>query len=155
MTVVPRVNSRPRRGASFPGAGVHGEPADLLSPHFHFAGVHANPGREPDTSQVVTESAGAADRATRPVEGGQEAIAGGVDLASTEPCQVPAHDRVVLVEERAPAGVTECGGSRGGIHDVGEENGGELSVRIWRGSSSGEELLDLAHDLIGVLVNQR
>ena len=59
--------------------------------------------------------------------------------------------RVVLVEQRAPTGVAELGGSRGGAHDVGEEDGGQHPVRVVRRSGAGEELLDLVHELVGVL----
>jgi hypothetical protein len=109
---------------------VDGEPTDPLSPHLHLARMHAGPDRQPGTRQGIADRAGAADGTTWPVEGGQEPVAGGVDLVSTEPCQLVAHDGVVLIKERAPAGITECGGSCGGVHDVGEEDGGEPSVRV-------------------------
>jgi hemerythrin-like domain-containing protein len=138
-------------GGRHPGADVHGEPSDPLASHLHLPGVHADPDRDPDPVQSVMESAGAVDGAARPVEGGEESVAGVVDLVSTEPCQLLAHDGVVLVEERAPARVTDGGSARGGVHDVGEEDGGEPSVRVRRGSISGEELLDLVHHLVAVL----
>ena len=92
--------------------------------------------------------AGAADGRAGSVEGRQEAVAGGIDLAPTEPCELLAHDGVVLVEEGAPTGVTELGGAGGGADDVGEEDGGEPSIGVWRAPSPGEELLDLVDDLL-------
>ena len=128
-TISPRRRPRPT-----PRADVHREPADPLAPHLHLTGVHAGADRDPDARERVTDRAGAADRATGSVEGGEEPVAGGVDLAPAEPGQLLAHDRVVLVEERAPPGVAELGGPRGRAHDVGEEHRGEPPVRVVRRS---------------------
>ena len=65
-----------------------------------------------------------------PSKVGEEPVARGVDLASTEARQLLADDGVVLVEQRAPTGVTELGGPRGGADDVGEEDGREHPVRV-------------------------
>ena len=95
MTSVPVTATASGRHAS---ADVDREPTDLLSPHFDLAGMHVNPDREPDTTQGLMQSAGAADRTTGPVEGGEEAVAGRVDLASAKPRELPPHDGVVLIQ---------------------------------------------------------
>ncbi len=69
-------------------------------------------------------------RPRRAVEAGEEAVAGGVDLAAGKPNQLSAHQRVVLLEEFAPSAVPEFGQLRGGAHDVGEQDGGENAIGL-------------------------
>ena len=47
------------------------------------------------------------DRPRRPVEGGEEAVAGGVQLLAPEPRELAAHSRVVALEQLAPGLVAE------------------------------------------------
>lgn len=55
------------------------------------------------------------------------------------------------VEQQPPLPVAQLDGSAGGADDVGEEDTRQHTVRFWRGTSTGEELLGLAENLVGVL----
>ena len=52
--------------------------------------------------ESVDDRLAAPDRARRPVEGGEEAVAGGVALLPAEPAELAPHERVVTREQVAP-----------------------------------------------------
>ena len=58
----------------------------------------------PIAGERVADRPGAADGAARPVEGREEPVARRVDLVAAEPCELAAHDRVVLIEQRPATG---------------------------------------------------
>src|SRR5207248_5374258 len=84
------------------------------------------------------------------VERGQEAVAGGVDLAPAEALELPAHRAIVRREEHGPAAVAELRGARRRADDVGEEHRGEHTIGLRRAADSRQELLDLVDDLVGI-----
>src|SRR6266508_4268832 len=92
----------------------------------------------------------AADRPGRAVEGGEHAVAGRVDLPPAEAPELPAHSRVVAVEQRPPAPIADGGSALGGGHDVRKEHGGEDPVQLRVVTNPGEELLDLVQDRVTV-----
>ena len=59
-------------------------PCDLAARQLDLARVQAGPDLEAERAHGVADAAGAADRASRPVERREEAVAGRVDLAPTE-----------------------------------------------------------------------
>ena len=71
---------------------------------------------------------GAADGAGGSVEGGEEVVAAGVDLAAAEAGQLVAYNGAEAVEEFAPGPVAELGGTLGRADDVGEQHRGEDPV---------------------------
>ena len=89
---------------------------------------------------------GTADCAGRPVERGEEAVAGRAHLAAAEAAELAADRRVVLLQQVAPAAVAELGGVLGRVDDVGEEDGGQHTVGRRMGPYAGQELLDLIED---------
>jgi hypothetical protein len=64
----------------------------------------------------------AVNRSGGPVEAGDEAIAGGVDLAAAEADQLAPNEFMVPFEQLAPSPVAELGRSSGRTDDVGEEH---------------------------------
>jgi hypothetical protein len=64
----------------------------------------------------------AAHGARRSVEGSEQAIAGGVELAAAEASQAGVGDRVEAHQQRAPGLVAESGRMLGRIDDVAEED---------------------------------
>ena len=89
------------------GADVDGDPADLAVDQLALAGVQAGADLEAELAHRLGDRAGAADRPGRAVEGGEEAVAGGVDLLAAEPDQLAPDERVVALEQVAPAPVAE------------------------------------------------
>jgi hypothetical protein len=68
-----------------PGAGVHGQTCHRGVPAFHLAGMQAGPDVDADFPHGVPDGTGAPDGPGGPVEGDEEAVPGGVDLAAPEP----------------------------------------------------------------------
>jgi len=98
----------------------------------------------------VADRLGATDGARGTVEGGEEPVAGGVDLLSPEPLELSAYRGVVALDHVAPRTVSERGSPFGGADDVGEHHGGEHTVGCRRFANSGQELLDLVEECVAV-----
>ena len=105
---------------------------------------------ETDSAHKGVDRRGTADRPRRAVEGGQEPIAGGIDLAALEALELLSNERVMPFEQVTPAPVAEPRRLLGRADDVGEEDGCEHAVRLGPSAGAGQELLDLVYDLVGV-----
>src|SRR5918912_3540752 len=92
-----------------PRAGVDGDPAHLPVRELALAGVEPCAELEPEAAHAVADRARGADRACGPVEGGEEAVAGGVDLAPAVARELAADGGLVRLEQLAPAPVAELG----------------------------------------------
>ena len=73
---------------------------------------------------ALADRLGTADGPGGTVEGGEEAVAGGVHLATPKARDLAARERVVALQQFAPLPVAEGGGPLGRADDVGEEDGG-------------------------------
>lgn len=73
-----------------------------------FSRVQAGAQPEPERRRLGEDGASALDAARETVEGGEEAVAGGLHLMPAEPLERAAHHLVVLLEQLAPT----CGGRR-------------------------------------------
>src|SRR5438270_12206768 len=71
-------------------AYVHGETTDVRAHDLALAGVQPRADLQPDLGHRVPDRHRAADTARRAVEGGEEAVASSVDLASAEVRELPA-----------------------------------------------------------------
>src|SRR3972149_2881901 len=71
---------------------------------------HPRPDLQAQAAHLLQDRPRTPDGAGRPVEGGQEAVAGGVDLAPPEPRELLADDSVVGVEQVSPPPVAPRGG---------------------------------------------
>src|SRR3984893_6218050 len=67
-----------------PRAGVHRDPRDLLTEQLAFAGVQARAELQAEVARRLANSHGAADRTGRAVKGGEEAVAGSIDIVAPE-----------------------------------------------------------------------
>ena len=83
-------------------------PPELLAHQFAFTRVQASPRLDPKRSDVVGDCAGTAHGASRAVESGAKAIAGGVDLPPAKSRKLAPHHRVVIVEQVAPTTVAKA-----------------------------------------------
>ena len=90
------------------------------------AGAHV----EAELANGFRDRAGAADRARRTVEAGEESVAGRVDLDAAMAHQLLAHELMMLLQHVSPTAVTERGGTLARADDVGEQNGREHAVRF-------------------------
>jgi hypothetical protein len=121
----PRAQDLP--GASLgkhPRRDVHGDAADdvlaALGPQqLAFPGVQADPDLQPQVPEPGPDGVGGPDRAGRPVEGGQEPVAGRLDLTASEPREIPPHQVLVAFKEAVPAAVASTrSGSAAGMSPV-------------------------------------
>ena len=90
----------------------------------------------------------ATHRTPRTVKRRVEAVPRGVLLYAPMPRELFAHERVVALEEVAPAVISDLGSLGRPVHDVSEERGREEAVAIRDCARAGKELLDLADDLV-------
>ena len=79
--------------------------------------------------QRVADRGGGLDGAGRPVERGEESVAGRVELPALEPRELAADDRVMPLEELAPGRVAESRRQLGRADDVREEDRREYALR--------------------------
>ena len=103
-------------------------PADVVAAQLALAGVQPDADRQAQLAQLLDDVAAAADRPRRAVEGGQEAVADGLDLAPAPAAQLVADDPVVVLELGAPAPVAQPGQVLGRADDVGEHDRGQHAV---------------------------
>ena len=81
------------------GTEMDCDSADVLAAQFDLSGVNPGADFDPEGSDSVPDCAGAIDRAGGPVEGGQRAVAGCLDLDAAKTAQLRAYDSVVAVEQ--------------------------------------------------------
>src|SRR5262249_27548203 len=67
-----------------PGGDMDGEPAEILAANLALSGVEPAPKPDPERPGGLDNLLGAANRPGRTVEGGHEAVPGGVDLLAPE-----------------------------------------------------------------------
>ena len=91
-------------------ADVHADAADVVAADLAFAGVQPGAHFDAECLHGVADRHGAADRALRAVEHGQEAVSRGVHLAAAEAREFRPDDGVVRVEQRMPVTVADLGG---------------------------------------------
>jgi hypothetical protein len=137
-------------GGCQPGAYMHGHADELVVQDLPRARVNADAYLDSQRLSGVNDRLGDAQRPRWAVEGGQEAVAGAVDLAAAEPGQFVADQPVVLGHQVPPSAVTEAGGVLGRGDDVGEQHRGKDPVRRDRFPDAGEELADLGHDVVAI-----
>src|SRR6266566_8903100 len=111
-----------------PRADVDRDPADLGVHALALAGVQPGPHLDAEIADALGDRTRAADPAGGPVERGEEAVAGGVELRAAVAPQHPAHRRVVILEQLAPARVSEFYRLGCRANDVGEQNRREHAV---------------------------
>ena len=107
------------------GADDHRDAAELLADLFALAEVDARADLDAELPHRFGGGARASDRGGRFGEAREEAVAGGVQLLTTEALQLSSDDRVMTGDQFLPASVSHPAGHRGGVHDVGEQDRGQ------------------------------
>jgi hypothetical protein len=74
-------------------------------------------------SRNVEDGGGASEPGDRAPEGGEEAVAGGVDLGAAEAEELGADQPVVIGQDLLPGRVTEAAGGTSRVDDIGHEQG--------------------------------
>src|SRR5512132_3378777 len=89
---------RPRSG-HHPGGDVDRDPTDVIAAQLDLASVQARPDVQADAGQLVAEGGRAADPPAGPVEGGQDAVTGGLDQLAVELLDRLAHPAEELLDQ--------------------------------------------------------
>src|SRR2546430_1779983 len=90
------------RQSSDPRPNVHRQAADVVPHALALASVHARSDLEAGLTESIADRDGAAHGAGRPVEGGEESVAGRGDLLPSEMRELAADGRVMLFQYVAP-----------------------------------------------------
>ena len=109
---------------------VHGDAADVFTDDLDLATMQPDANGQLDRGRRVADREGAADRLCGTVEGGEEAVAQRLHLDTTATRELGTDHLMVAREQLAPPGVAEVRCPLRGAHDVGEEHGGETTVRF-------------------------
>src|SRR5947209_6310114 len=134
---------------------VHGDPTDLRIHDFALTRVKSRAHVKPNASHSFADRTGAPDGASRPVEAGEEAVAGRIDLAAGEPHKLPPNHCVMLLNKVTPTTVAQLGQLRRRADDVREQDGRQNPVVLDRVPfapipDGPRETLDLSRDLLRV-----
>src|SRR6478736_8537232 len=129
---------------------VYGDAADVVVAQLDLARVHTRPHLETQSPQHVADRRGASDRAGGSVEPGEEAVARRVDLTAAEALELAPDVGIVPAEQLFPSPVAELDRSLRGVDDVGEQHGGQDALDRRQRPDTGEELLDLVEQGVGV-----
>src|SRR4051794_2454334 len=90
--------------------------------------MNASPYFQAELRHLVDHDQGAGDSARRCVECGEEAVAGCVHLAPTEPLELPTNQLVVLFDQIAPRAISQLSGAACRLDDVGEKHSCQVAV---------------------------
>ena len=107
-------------------------PPDGTIIKFHFARVHARADLYPEVADRRTDRLRTPDRASRTVEGREDAVARGVHVAAPVTFDLYTSALVVTREDGTPLGIAHRASFLGRANDVGEQHGGEHAVEICR-----------------------
>jgi hypothetical protein len=100
--------------------GVNGNADNAATDDFALSGVDANSENDADALQSGPDSYCKLNCAARTVEGHQEPVARGVDLAASVNSQMFAHELVVSQEQCAPGPISDPFGRLGRGDDIGK-----------------------------------
>src|ERR1700686_11157 len=109
--------------------------------------VNAGSDLEAGLAEAIADGDGASYGSGRPVEGGEESVAGGADLLPAEMFELATHRRVMLFEEVAPGFIAQRCRPCSRPDDVGEQDGGEDAIGLGSWPNAREECLDLVDPL--------
>src|SRR4051794_949122 len=90
--------------------------------------MNASPYFQTELRHLLDHDQGAGDSARRRVECGEEAVAGRVHLAPTEPLELAANQLVVLLEQVAPRSISQLRRAARRFDDVREKHRGQVAV---------------------------
>jgi len=135
----------PRLGEAANACGnVYREATDVvICQQFAFPRVKTGANLQAKCADSVADRDRAADRTAWAVEGGEHPVAERLNEPAPVSLHLFSHERVVLVEQHAPAAIAQFRRALGRAHDVGEENGGEHAIADDGSPCAGQELLDL------------
>ena len=127
---VPETSTSPASSRSRDArADVDGDSGDLAVGELDLARVEPRSHGEVEWAHALDDRLRAADRSGRAVEGGEEAVARGVDLTTVEASELAADRGVMLFDEVPPASVADLHRALRRTDEIGEEHRRERTIR--------------------------
>ncbi len=126
-----------------PRTDVDGQPAHVALACLQLTRVQAGANADPESPHPPADRRRAADAPSRAVEGGEEAVAGVLDLLAAMARELTSDQVVVALKQLVPSTIAHLRRSLDGAADVGEEHGGQHAIGLALGAAAGEELLEL------------
>src|SRR5262245_51790470 len=92
--------------------------------------MDTGPNLEAKPRDAVADCAPADDRATRPVEGGEEPVARIIELLAAVAHQLRSNEPLIALQRVSPHAVSDLNGAISRTDDVGHENGREYALAL-------------------------
>jgi len=109
------------------------DPSDILVADLDLSRVNRRAHTESQVGEPLVELKRASERPGGRIERGEDAVAGGLHEVAAEPFDRSPRDSVVTIQELTPPSVAESGGASGRIHDIGEQDRCQHTIRVLRG----------------------
>ena len=109
---------------------MHSDPGHVVAFNDALASVNTAADRQSQTANHVPDRAGAFDRARRTVKGCEDTIARGVHYPAAETRDFLANLLMMVVDQVAPARVSNRRDALGRLDNIDEEDGCENTVRL-------------------------
>jgi hypothetical protein len=122
---------------------VHRYSREIVTDDLALPGVQTATDLEAERLNSLPDCAGTANRAGGAVEGRQETIAGGVDLAPAMLLQYLADFAMERPEQFAPRTIAKFRNALGRAHDIGKQHGRQHPLVFVRVEPAGQELFDV------------
>jgi hypothetical protein len=133
----------------------HRQPDHVTRSELNLAGVDASSDVEPYAVCLSDDLLCRPHRSGCGVEGGQEPIAHGLDLAPPVTDQRGSNHHVVVMGKGAPFAVAHTSSVFGGRGDVGKQDGSRRDLAFGCLVRACEELLDLVEDGVGIAAKEQ
>jgi hypothetical protein len=85
---------------------VDSDAGDVVSVTFNLAGAQPDAHLDAERSKLIAHRGPVANAASRSVEGGEEPVAGCIDFATSESCNLCSYEMVVDGEKLTPSAIT-------------------------------------------------
>ena len=127
---------------------MHRDPANILASHLDFTRVKAGAQRETDLLRSCAESKCATHRAARSVEGCENAVAHALHKVSPVLLDRQFGETIMMIEQLAPALISDFHRNTGRVDDVSEENGRQDPIRFGKSiiATSRNKFLNVADE---------
>ena len=129
---------------------MHCDAARVPASDFDFAGVEARPDLDPDALDTIDDRSSAPHGSRRSVEGRLHPVARQLVELAAVPLDLFARQLIVLGQQASPLAIPELCRALGGSDDIREQDRGENAIRIRRWPDTGDEVLDLDEEGVGV-----
>ena len=105
--------------------------ADLGARHFDLPSMQTSADLDTELVPCFNNVQSAMNRASRSIEGGEEPITGGINLAASKPSELSPNHGVMLLEKLYPGTIAETVSELCRAGNVREKQGREDMVRLW------------------------